>query len=163
MYVSSGLDHLLLLLSGSLSLLRRPDSPLLLSFCFFFLSYRCHRIGQTRDVHVYRLVSEHSIEENIWRKQLQKRLLDEVVVDQGLFTMENTRKELNLSALDQEMKTKKDEKATQEWFSTSDTLKELLASPVSPVTSSLFSVSFSVFHFFFLASCLFQADLSLFE
>ncbi|PHJ25452.1 swi2 snf2 srcap ino80, partial [Cystoisospora suis] len=90
---------------------------------------RCHRIGQTRDVHVYRLVSEHSIEENIWRKQLQKRLLDEVVVDQGLFTMENTTKEMHLSALDQATKRNKDEQATQEWFSTSDTLKELLASP----------------------------------
>eukprot|EP00916_Digyalum_oweni_P003592 GHVL01006433.1.p1 GENE.GHVL01006433.1~~GHVL01006433.1.p1 ORF type:complete len:1578 (+),score=450.06 GHVL01006433.1:65-4798(+) len=47
---------------------------------------RCHRIGQTRDVHIYRLVSEHSIEENIFRKQLQKRLLDDVVVDMGKFT-----------------------------------------------------------------------------
>ena len=31
---------------------------------------RAHRIGQKRDVHVYRLLSEHSVEENIWRKQL---------------------------------------------------------------------------------------------
>jgi len=47
---------------------------------------RCHRIGQTRDVHIYRLISEHTIEENILRKQLQKRQLDDVVVDQGKFT-----------------------------------------------------------------------------
>ncbi len=26
---------------------------------------RCHRIGQTKEVHVYRLVSEDTIEENI--------------------------------------------------------------------------------------------------
>jgi SNF2 family DNA or RNA helicase len=44
---------------------------------------RCHRIGQVRDVHVYRLVSEKTIEENIFIKQLQKRLLDHVVIDQG--------------------------------------------------------------------------------
>lgn len=47
---------------------------------------RCHRIGQTRDVHIYRLITEHSIEENILRKQLMKRMLDDVVVDQGKFT-----------------------------------------------------------------------------
>ncbi|CAE7390163.1 dom [Symbiodinium pilosum] len=47
---------------------------------------RAHRIGQTREVHIYRLVSEHTIEENIWRRQLQKRELDDMVVDQGRFT-----------------------------------------------------------------------------
>ncbi|OII73738.1 SWI SNF2 family ATPase [Cryptosporidium ubiquitum] len=49
---------------------------------------RCHRIGQTRDVNIYRLVSEWTIEESIFKKQLQKRLLDDVVVDQGQFTSE---------------------------------------------------------------------------
>ena len=29
---------------------------------------RCHRIGQTREVHIYRLVTQHTIEENILRK-----------------------------------------------------------------------------------------------
>ncbi|ORM39343.1 Helicase SRCAP [Babesia sp. Xinjiang] len=46
---------------------------------------RCHRIGQTREVNVYRLISEHTVEENIWRKQLQKRRLDDIVVDKGHF------------------------------------------------------------------------------
>ena len=46
---------------------------------------RCHRIGQVKDVHVYRLVSEKTIEENIFVKQLQKRQLDHVVIDQGQF------------------------------------------------------------------------------
>merc|ERR1719346_707911 len=46
---------------------------------------RAHRIGQTRDVHIYRLISEHTVEENIWKRQLQKRQLDDVVVDQGRF------------------------------------------------------------------------------
>jgi superfamily II DNA/RNA helicase len=44
---------------------------------------RCHRIGQVRDVHIYRLISEKTIEENIFVKQLQKRKLDEIVIDQS--------------------------------------------------------------------------------
>ena len=41
---------------------------------------RCHRIGQTRDVHIYRLVSEATIEENILLKAQQKRDLDSLVI-----------------------------------------------------------------------------------
>lgn len=47
---------------------------------------RCHRIGQTRDVHIYRFVSEHTIEANILRKANQKRMLDDVVIQEGEFT-----------------------------------------------------------------------------
>ncbi|KAJ9668498.1 swr1 complex component [Coniosporium apollinis] len=47
---------------------------------------RCHRIGQTRDVHIYRFVSEHTIEANILRKSNQKRLLDDVIIQKGDFT-----------------------------------------------------------------------------
>eukprot|EP00917_Polyrhabdina_sp_WS-2016_P004190 GHVP01009584.1.p1 GENE.GHVP01009584.1~~GHVP01009584.1.p1 ORF type:complete len:465 (-),score=99.24 GHVP01009584.1:150-1544(-) len=47
---------------------------------------RCHRIGQTRNVTIYRLISEQSVEENILRKQFEKRMLDDVVVNQGKFT-----------------------------------------------------------------------------
>ncbi|KAH1342733.1 swr1 complex component [Aspergillus fumigatus] len=47
---------------------------------------RCHRIGQTRDVHIYRFVSEHTIESNILRKANQKRMLDDVVIQEGEFT-----------------------------------------------------------------------------
>lgn len=36
---------------------------------------RCHRIGQTRDVTIYRLITEHSIEENILMKSIHKRKL----------------------------------------------------------------------------------------
>lgn len=46
---------------------------------------RAHRIGQTRQVHIYRLVSEATIEENILRKANQKRLLDSVVIQSGQF------------------------------------------------------------------------------
>merc|ERR1719214_514525 len=38
---------------------------------------RCHRIGQTKDVHIYRLICPHTVEENILKKQRVKRKLDE--------------------------------------------------------------------------------------
>lgn len=41
---------------------------------------RCHRIGQTREVHIYRFVTESTIEENILRKAEQKRALDDLVI-----------------------------------------------------------------------------------
>jgi len=34
---------------------------------------RSHRIGQTREVHIYRLISEHTIEENILKKSKSKK------------------------------------------------------------------------------------------
>ncbi|KAL7786845.1 SNF2 family N-terminal domain-containing protein [Trichoderma afarasin] len=50
---------------------------------------RCHRIGQTRDVHIYRLVSEHTIEANILRKASQKQMLDDVVIQEGEFNTDS--------------------------------------------------------------------------
>ena len=47
---------------------------------------RCHRIGQTRDVHIYRLVSERTIEENIIKKANQKKLLGDLAIEGGNFT-----------------------------------------------------------------------------
>ena len=49
---------------------------------------RCHRIGQTREVHIYRLISTQTIEENILKKANQKRLLDSLAIDGGKFTTE---------------------------------------------------------------------------
>eukprot|EP00884_Botryococcus_braunii_P006564 jgi/Botrbrau1/15909/Bobra.40_1s0091.1 len=49
---------------------------------------RCHRIGQTREVHIYRLVSENTIEENILRKSDQKRQLDHLAIQSGGFNTE---------------------------------------------------------------------------
>jgi len=46
---------------------------------------RCHRIGQTREVHIYRLVSEHTVEENILAKSDQKRNLDHLAIQSGGF------------------------------------------------------------------------------
>ncbi|XP_005110541.2 DNA excision repair protein ERCC-6-like 2 [Aplysia californica] len=44
---------------------------------------RAYRIGQTRDVKVYRLVSAGTIEENVYLRQVYKQQLDEVAVGTG--------------------------------------------------------------------------------
>lgn len=46
---------------------------------------RCHRIGQTKDVHIYRLISKNTVEENILKKANQKRLLGDLTIDGGSF------------------------------------------------------------------------------
>lgn len=46
---------------------------------------RCHRIGQTRDVHIYRLISEDTIERNIFMKAQQKRMLGDLAIEEGNF------------------------------------------------------------------------------
>ncbi|EMS48095.1 Helicase domino [Triticum urartu] len=49
---------------------------------------RCHRIGQTREVNIYRLISESTIEENILKKANQKRTLDDLVIQRGCYNTE---------------------------------------------------------------------------
>ncbi|EDN07883.1 conserved hypothetical protein [Histoplasma mississippiense (nom. inval.)] len=58
----------------------------ILAFILSSRSDRCHRIGQTRDVHIYRFISEYTIESNILRKANQKRMLDDVIIQEGEFT-----------------------------------------------------------------------------
>lgn len=53
---------------------------------------RCHRIGQTREVHIYRLVSESTIEENILKKANQKRVLDDLVIQSGSYNTDCLKK-----------------------------------------------------------------------
>lgn len=48
-------------------------------------SLRCHRIGQTRDVHIYRLISQMTVEENILKKANQKRTLNDMAIEGGQF------------------------------------------------------------------------------
>jgi helicase SWR1 len=50
---------------------------------------RCHRIGQTRTVNIYRLITLSTIEENIFKKSIQKRELNYVIMEDGKFDMEN--------------------------------------------------------------------------
>lgn len=46
---------------------------------------RAHRIGQIRDVHIYRFVSQYTVEEAMLRKANQKRSLDDLVIQKGAF------------------------------------------------------------------------------
>ncbi|KAI0692413.1 SNF2 family N-terminal domain-containing protein [Cerioporus squamosus] len=46
---------------------------------------RAHRIGQVRDVHIYRFISQHTVEEALLRKANQKRSLDDLVIQKGEF------------------------------------------------------------------------------
>ena len=50
---------------------------------------RCHRIGQTRDVHIYRLVSQHTVEENILKKARQKIQLENLALKEGASSLFN--------------------------------------------------------------------------
>ena len=50
---------------------------------------RAHRIGQVRDVEVYKMVSEKTVEENILRRATQKSLLDQAVIQEGHFTTDH--------------------------------------------------------------------------
>ena len=49
---------------------------------------RTLRVGQTREVHIYRLVCENTIEENILKKAMQKRELDHFAIQAGKFNTE---------------------------------------------------------------------------
>ncbi|OAX42813.1 hypothetical protein K503DRAFT_732939 [Rhizopogon vinicolor AM-OR11-026] len=46
---------------------------------------RAHRIGQIRDVHIYRFISAHTVEEAMLLKANQKRSLDDLVIQKGEF------------------------------------------------------------------------------
>lgn len=49
---------------------------------------RCHRIGQTREVHIYELMSENTIEENILKKADQKMEIMQAVMGDNAFGMD---------------------------------------------------------------------------
>ncbi|CAD6206448.1 unnamed protein product [Miscanthus lutarioriparius] len=52
---------------------------------------RCHRIGQTRPVHVYRLATSHSVEERIIKRAFGKLKLEHVVIGKGQFEQERAK------------------------------------------------------------------------
>jgi len=49
---------------------------------------RCHRIGQTREVHIYKLMSENTIEENILRKAEKKKEVMQAVMGDNAVGMD---------------------------------------------------------------------------
>ena len=59
---------------------------------------RAHRIGQVRDVEVYKMVSERTVEENILRRAEQKSLLDQTVIQEGRFTTDFQREKEDTTA-----------------------------------------------------------------
>ncbi|XP_057857656.2 ATP-dependent DNA helicase DDM1 [Cryptomeria japonica] len=70
---------------------------------------RCHRIGQTKPVHVYRLVTAHSVEGRMLKVAFGKLKLEHLVIEKGQFCQErvtNTLEEADLIAL---LKQEKDE------------------------------------------------------
>jgi len=50
---------------------------------------RCHRIGQTREVNIYRMVSKHTVEENILKKARQKIQLENLALKEGASSLFN--------------------------------------------------------------------------
>ncbi|KAI0657729.1 SNF2 family N-terminal domain-containing protein [Cubamyces menziesii] len=60
---------------------------------------RAHRIGQIRDVHIYRFISQHTVEEALLRKANQKRSLDDLVIQKGEFDWRTLFADANESAL----------------------------------------------------------------
>ncbi|KAK9136358.1 hypothetical protein Syun_015688 [Stephania yunnanensis] len=52
---------------------------------------RCHRIGQTRPVHVYRLATAQSVEIRMLKRAFSKLKLEHVVIGKGQFQQERTK------------------------------------------------------------------------
>uniref|UniRef100_A0AC35UD17 Helicase domino n=1 Tax=Rhabditophanes sp. KR3021 TaxID=114890 RepID=A0AC35UD17_9BILA len=79
---------------------------------------RCHRIGQTKNVTVYRLISHHTIEENIYQKAQVKKRLGQIAIDNAGFTPDFFKDTSNIRDLFKDNKGKIDinpnEEMTQE-------------------------------------------------
>ncbi|XP_027189919.1 ATP-dependent DNA helicase DDM1-like [Cicer arietinum] len=52
---------------------------------------RCHRIGQTKHVHVYRLATAQSVEGRMLKRAFNKLKLEHVVIEKGQFHQERTK------------------------------------------------------------------------
>lgn len=63
---------------------------------------RCHRIGQYRDVHIYRLISEFTIEENILNKNMEKSMLNDIVIKDDIFNGGVLKDDIAVDADDEE-------------------------------------------------------------
>ncbi|XP_078430427.1 chromatin remodeling 1 [Wolffia australiana] len=89
---------------------------------------RCHRIGQTKPVHVYRLATAHSIEGRMLKRAFGKLKLEHVVIGKGRFEQERrkpeTLEEAELLALLRDDESPED-KLVQRDISDSDLLRVL--------------------------------------
>merc|ERR1712146_301002 len=62
---------------------------------------RCHRIGQTQQVIVYRLCTENSVELRMLQRANQRRKLERLVVSKGAFKKGAVNKKLSKEELSQ--------------------------------------------------------------
>ena len=51
---------------------------------------RAHRLGQTKQVTVYRLITKDTVEERILERALQKDVMQKVVISEGKFAQEDS-------------------------------------------------------------------------
>ncbi|KAJ3143243.1 hypothetical protein HK101_003150, partial [Irineochytrium annulatum] len=88
---------------------------------------RAHRIGQTKEVRILRLITTNSIEEHILSKAQQKLNLDEKVIQAGKFDQKTTEKEREelLKLLFEKEEGKDDSEENSEF--TDEQLNEMLA------------------------------------
>lgn len=90
---------------------------------------RCHRIGQTKPVHVYRLCTAHSAECRMLKVAFDKLKLERVVIEKGQFHQERTKssflKEHELLALLQQERDEEEELVQSDEISESNLLKLL--------------------------------------
>lgn len=61
---------------------------------------RCHRIGQTRPVHVYRLATSHSVECRMLKVAADKLKLEHLVIEKGQFRQERDHPKITLQESD---------------------------------------------------------------
>ncbi|KAL3527095.1 hypothetical protein ACH5RR_011751 [Cinchona calisaya] len=81
---------------------------------------RCHRIGQTKPVHVYRLATAQSVEGRMLKRAFSKLKLEHVVIGKGQFKQERT-KANSLEAVEEEdllAFLRDEETAEEKWIQT---------------------------------------------
>uniref|UniRef100_UPI00383BF73A ATP-dependent DNA helicase DDM1,Lymphoid-specific helicase chimera n=1 Tax=Arabidopsis thaliana TaxID=3702 RepID=UPI00383BF73A len=79
---------------------------------------RCHRIGQTKPVHVYRLSTAQSIETRVLKRAYSKLKLEHVVIGQGQFHQERAKSSTPLEEEDILALLKEDETAEDKLIQT---------------------------------------------
>nr|AFK45551.1 unknown [Lotus japonicus] len=62
---------------------------------------RCHRIGQTKPVHVYRLATAQSVEGRMLKRAFSKLKLEHVVIEKGQFHQERS-KPVNVNEMEED-------------------------------------------------------------
>ncbi|KAL5557273.1 hypothetical protein UlMin_039509 [Ulmus minor] len=75
---------------------------------------RCHRIGQTRPVHVYRLATAQSVEGRILKRAFSKLKLEHVVIGKGQFHLEKTIPSSTIYAEEDILALLRDEETTED-------------------------------------------------